>query len=208
MEPDLCCSIGTFHSSNCGPYSRYPQDKSIVKLSLCKKDITNHLRFLKLAVEGVGGLATKSPLDLVTEADLLCRRFGLFTTNSSLTVCPFHRYKLGINFRQVKQYTYPDHTGKGKTFRGISSTHSQHILEEYGVLIPVGTGVCYQCYLKLPKQDCIKEENLQSCSQVELSVAESAEENGQFTKLVNSKSSTIQLHYMYVLLNINAVGMS
>ncbi|CAC5397247.1 unnamed protein product [Mytilus coruscus] len=83
---------------------------------------------------------------------------------------------------QVKLCTYPDHTGKGKTFRGISTTHSQHILEEYGVLLPVGTGVCHQCYLKLPKQDCMNEENLQSFSQ-ELSVAESTEEDGQFYKL-------------------------
>ncbi|CAC5382469.1 unnamed protein product [Mytilus coruscus] len=71
---------------------------------------------------------------------------------------------------------------KRKTFRGVSSTHSQHILEEYGVLLPVGTGVCYQCYLKLPKQDCMNEENLQSFSQ-ELSVAEFAEDEGQFYKL-------------------------
>ncbi|CAC5388049.1 unnamed protein product [Mytilus coruscus] len=155
-EPDLRCSIGTFHSSDCGPYSRYPQEKTIVKLFSCRKDITNHLRALKLAVGGVGGLAIKSPVDIGSEADLLCRRVGLFTTNSSLTVCPFHRYKLGIDFRQIKQCTYPDHTGKGKTFRGVSSIHSQHILEEYGVLLPVGT---------------------------ELSVAEFAEDQGQFYKL-------------------------
>ena len=116
----------------------------MVKLNSCQKDIKPHLRALKLSVGGAcGSLNPNIPTltDIETEADLLCRRVGVFTTNLSLTVCPLHRYQLGVDFRQAKTCTHPQHSGKGKTFRGLSSFHSQRILEEYGVLLPVGNGM-------------------------------------------------------------------
>lgn len=50
-----------------------------------------------------GGLDTHNS-EITTEADLLCRSVALFTTNNSLTVCPFHRYTLGLDYRQGKTY--------------------------------------------------------------------------------------------------------
>jgi hypothetical protein len=76
---------------------------------------------------------------------------GLFTTNLSLTVyvtvCTLHRYKLGVDFRQSKSCTHLQHTGKLKTFRGLSSVHSQIILEDYGVLLPVEMVLLYTLVL-------------------------------------------------------------
>ena len=143
MELSLRCSLGNFDSSDCGLYNRYPQER-VVKLNSCQKDIKPHLRALKLSVGGeCGSLNPNIPTftDIETEADLLCRRVGVFTTNLSLTVCPLYRYQLGVDFRQAKTCTHPQHSGKGKTFRGLSSFHSQRILEEYGVLLPVGNGM-------------------------------------------------------------------
>ena len=54
-----------------------------------------------------------------------------------VTVYTLHRYKLGVDFRQSKSCTHLQHTGKLKTFRGLSSFHSQIILEDYGSLLPV-----------------------------------------------------------------------
>ncbi|XP_071150629.1 uncharacterized protein [Mytilus edulis] len=154
MEPNLRCSLGSLHqsSSSCGLHPRHPKDTTTVKLSSCNKDIKTHLQNLKLAVGGrCGGLDTHNS-EITTEADLLCRSVALFTTNTSLTVCPFYRYTLGLDYRQGKTCLHPDHEGKGKTFRGLSSFQSQRILEEYSLFIPVGSGICYQCHLKLPKQ--------------------------------------------------------
>ncbi|CAG2189331.1 unnamed protein product [Mytilus edulis] len=142
MEPNLRCSLGSLHqsSSSCGLHPRHPKDTTTVKLSSCNKDIKTHLQNLKLAVGGrCGGLDTHNS-EITTEADLLCRSVALFTTNTSLTVCPFHRYTLGLDYRQGKTCLHPDHEGKGKTFRGLSSFQSQRILEEYSLFIPVGSG--------------------------------------------------------------------
>jgi len=68
--------------------------------------------------------------DVNDEADLMRRRVRLFSTNYDLTVCPYHRFKLGIDFWQGKNFKHPKHTGNGKVFRGISSYQSQRILEK------------------------------------------------------------------------------
>ena len=86
---------------------------------------------------------------LISTRLVVSYRVRLFTTNLSLTVliyvtvCTFHGYKLGVEFRQSKSCTHLQHTGKLKTFRGLSSFHSQIILEDYGILLPVEM-VCLQ----------------------------------------------------------------
>ena len=62
-------------------------------------DVSFHLKALKCSV-GCDLYGFKS--SAVSEGDLIYRRVGLFTTNHSMTVCPHHRFRLGIGFRQGK----------------------------------------------------------------------------------------------------------
>ena len=137
------CSFSNFSDEKCNTCVRFPQETDIIKLSNCKKDIVGHLRMLKLSVgSDHKGFKTANSADNITsEADLICRRVGLFTTNLSMTVCPYHRFRLGVGFRQGKTCVHPQHTGTGKTFRGISSILSLAVLERHGVLVPVGSGM-------------------------------------------------------------------
>ena len=129
---DIRCSFSCYHSEPCGYYLRYPNDRLSVKLKDCDRDIINHLKYLKLFN------ATQD--DITCEADLICRRAGLFSTNHSLSVCPLHRAKLGVDFKQGKSCSHPTHTGKGKSFRPVNSFQSKQILEDHGILVPVGSG--------------------------------------------------------------------
>ncbi|XP_052065790.1 uncharacterized protein LOC127705501 [Mytilus californianus] len=144
------CSFAVYNSELCGIYSIFPLENQPVKLVDCNRDIFNHLRTLNLSV-GSTERGFKVHHDIMCEADLLCRRVGLFNTNYSLSVCPLHRAKLGIAFKQTKVCTHPLHNGKGRTFRGVNSQQSRKILEDHGVLLPVGSGICYQCYTKITK---------------------------------------------------------
>lgn len=139
------CSLSKFRVLNgtCGTYSRFPQEQELVRLSSCERDIKSHLRTIKVSVggDGPGFMLDSTNVNFIeSEADLLCRRVGIFNTNHNLTVCPYHRYKLGIEFHQTKACQYPGHTGKGKTFRGLSVGQSKRLLEDQGVFLPVGSG--------------------------------------------------------------------
>jgi hypothetical protein len=143
------CSFSIFDSEQCTTSPRYPNDFHVKKISFCNGDISNHLRSLKLGVGCNTGNGFKAKQQgITTEADLLSRRIGMFYTNTSMTVCPHHRYRLGVGFRQGKTCVHPEHSGKGRVFRGISCSQSQQILEEQGVLVPVGSGMTIS-YLKL-----------------------------------------------------------
>lgn len=116
--------------------------KIVVKLSPCQKDIKNHLRSLKLAVGGeCGGLISNIPNNIETEADL-CRRVGFFLQRCCLLLYALYIVtRLGVHYRQGKTCSHPQHTWKGKTFRGRYSFHIQRILENYDDLLPVGNNM-------------------------------------------------------------------
>ena len=86
------CAISCYQTVPCGLYQRYPHNKEKVKLRDCRREIKPHLKLLQL-LNSFGNT-------LQTEADLICQRVGLFITNPSLYVCPFHRAKLGIYFKR------------------------------------------------------------------------------------------------------------
>ena len=139
---DIWCSFSTYSSDlPCKHTYGRCQSVGLMTLNECNRSVKDHLRSLKLAVGGykTTGFAF-STHDIYTEADLICRRTGLFTTNKSLSVCPAHRSKLEIDFRQRKKCCFPVHERKGKAFMVISSNQSEHILGTYGTLVPVGSG--------------------------------------------------------------------
>lgn len=140
------CSLSNFHSDICNFYTRYKNEKGLITLKECRKDIYNHMKSVKISVGGNRGLNAGKIADVNDEADLICRRVGLFSTNYDLTVCPYHRFKLGIDFWQGKNCKHPKHTGNGKVFRGISSYQSQRILEKFAVLVPIGSGMNFLSY--------------------------------------------------------------
>ena len=140
QDNQIRCSFSIYSSDSCGLYQRFPNEEHCVRLYDCKKDILPHKRLLNLSVGSKERGFKIGNDDVMCEADLLCRRVGLFDTNLFLTVCPLHRAKLGIAFKQGKLCLHPQHTGKGKTFRGVSSQQSRHILQDHGVLVPIGSG--------------------------------------------------------------------
>ena len=113
---DIRCSFSCYNSEPCRHYLRYPNNRLNVKLKDCNREIVSHLKYLKLI--------TAAQNDISCEADLICRCVGLFTTNYSLSVCPLHRAKLGVDYKQRKSCSHPTHIGKGETFRYVDCLQS------------------------------------------------------------------------------------
>ena len=122
MELSLRCSLGNFHSSDCGLYNRYPQDR-VVKLNSCQKDIKPHLRALKLSVGGECGSLNPN-IPTLTDIETYCLPFtsvstrGRFSTNKDLHASSTFREREDIQ----------------RTFFFSQS-------ENFGVLLPVGNGM-------------------------------------------------------------------
>ena len=85
-------------------------------------------------------LVTAAQNNISCEADLICRRVVLFTTNYSLSVCPLNRAKLGVDYKQRNSCFHTTHIGKGETFKSVDCLQSKQILEDHGVLVPFGSG--------------------------------------------------------------------
>lgn len=132
----LSCNIGTFTKTECGSSTHYPNDQSLVCLSQCDRDILGHLSSLKL-----GSGQNQADVDVPSEGHLIARRAGLFNYNSSLSVCPRHRYNLGIYWRAKKTCQYPSHTGKARPCRSVTSVMSMAIWNKQTCLVPVGSGM-------------------------------------------------------------------
>lgn len=73
---------------------------------------------------------------------LILYRIGLFDDSlcRDITLCPYHRYKQGIYFKQ-NQNTCSNlsHSGNRKAYRGITVSESIDVLESFSVLLPVVT---------------------------------------------------------------------
>ncbi|CAG2218847.1 unnamed protein product [Mytilus edulis] len=65
-----------------------------------------------------------------------------------MTVCPYHRYSLGINWKASKKCTFPLHVGKQQPQKGVTPLMSKTILNKFGCLQPVGSGICNGCKKK------------------------------------------------------------
>lgn len=84
----LCCSFGQLDNISCGPNVKAGFNK-IIPLSSCTNSIQSHCRNYHINYN-----------DINKEEDLLRYRGGLFNTpTAQCTICPNHRYKLGLGWK-------------------------------------------------------------------------------------------------------------
>lgn len=103
----------------CGVYPSYPRESNTVHLRQCTKNIRSHLQKWKVAAH-----------DVNVEWKLILLRCGLFDVdayNSDKTICPAHRYKLGLSWTSTRKCCHPLHEGKGKPCRGANKTTSREV---------------------------------------------------------------------------------
>ncbi|CAG2204934.1 unnamed protein product [Mytilus edulis] len=134
------CNVGIFVKTQCGTSSHYQNELSLVKLFDCNRDISGHLHSLRLPT---GQNQTKC--DTQTEGQLISRRAGVFDYNRNLSICPKHRYDLGIYWRPRTTCQFPGHIGKGKPVRTVTSPMSYGIWCTQTQLVHAGSGICRKC---------------------------------------------------------------
>ncbi|XP_064637531.1 uncharacterized protein LOC135493845 [Lineus longissimus] len=126
----------------CGLMRKYPSDVCVVLLQQCKKNIQAHLKRQDVPLLHAG---------VQTECELIATRCGYFDLSDPelkmKTICPIHRYRLGLSWESPRKYQHPLHptSSKRKTFRGISATTSKQVQERWNVFMPIGTGICRGC---------------------------------------------------------------
>ncbi|XP_062594960.1 uncharacterized protein LOC134256323 [Saccostrea cucullata] len=140
-EDGLKCSVGHYAGSSCGLYKPYPKETDLKILGDCQRDISLHLHAIKLS----GGHQTAVTAAADSEGSLIALRIGLFRCDPSMTVCPFHRYGLGIHWKPPRKCTYPSHEGTQKPQKAVNAEMSRNILKCLGVLLVIGSGICKGC---------------------------------------------------------------
>ena len=143
---EVSCSFKSLVGGICGFDTRdRGHGDRVVPLLSCTKDISNHL--LSWSFSG-----PKNEIDLV-----LCRA-GIFKEPDSIntmTICPFHRGKLGIGWKRgASRCRIPAEISKHGTSknkktswpigdRGLSKDDSQLILRQTGIFVQAGSGRYY-----------------------------------------------------------------
>ena len=117
------CSAGVFCKGLCDFSKLYPLEREKVKLFDCNKPITSHLKRVGLKC----GVRKDFSAEISSEGHLICLRMGHFVFNGNLTVCPSHREKLGIHWRQPLTCQHPDHSGKMKPFSSVNIAMSESL---------------------------------------------------------------------------------
>ena len=138
---ELDCSFRKLVGGNCGKNSRNPNETNVVSLLSCKKDISCHKRCF-----GIN--------DIDSEVELILARASIFSLPSDVgdrTVCPFHRYSLGIGWRRgshrcrvpsgLSKHVQEGKSRKAETHRGISKALSRTILRRTGIFVATGSGM-------------------------------------------------------------------
>ena len=140
------CSFRAIVGGSCSQLRRKDTKSSgessriIIPLLSCEKDISNHKSLFSF----------NEPVD---EVDLIFSRAAIFSRPKDIkswTVCSHHRHTLGLgwtrgaNTRCRVPVELSNH-GKSrskwpKSERGIGKYHSQIILKNTGIFIPVGSG--------------------------------------------------------------------
>ena len=141
MAASLTCSFSKHSSIPCGNSKHYRNIKEYVPLRSCRRDITSHLQRLKTSQANIKG-----------EWQLILLRAGLFDEDGeTLTICPLHRDIFGTiwnSSRPVAKCHHPLHgRRRAKPERGISLEISKEIQVYWGVLVPIGSGICELCGL-------------------------------------------------------------
>jgi hypothetical protein len=138
---EVCCSFKSIVGGICGSDSRdRKHEVRVVPLTSCRKDIANHLALFSFS-------GPMNEIDLI-----LCRAaiFNIPDTLNEMTICPFHRGKLGLGWTsgstRCRIPAELSNHGKGskkvwpKGDRGLGKQGSEVVLEKTGVFIPAGSG--------------------------------------------------------------------
>ena len=85
----LKCSIGKVVGTDCGLSARFPVMKEMIPIPSCSRDVTMHLKSVKVSSSSV-----------VSEGELILLRAGIFDDDGKgMTVCPKHRECPGVYWR-------------------------------------------------------------------------------------------------------------
>lgn len=135
MESSLVCSFSSFlpDKSKCTTSPYFPNENSLVYVKNCRRNIKNHLKSCNIG-------------DIASEGHLICYRAGVFSLFGDYTICPFHRYSLGIRWKKKSSCSHPSHstTAKAEVGRSITLSMSRHLHTVYGYIVPIGSGI-YIC---------------------------------------------------------------
>ena len=82
----LKCSIGKVVGTDCGLSARFPVMKEMIPIPSCSRDVTMHLKSVKVSSSSVA-----------SEGELILLRAGIFDDDGKgMTVCPKHRNVLAF----------------------------------------------------------------------------------------------------------------
>ena len=129
------CSIGKVVGTDCGLSARFPVMKEMIPIPSCSRDVTMHLKSVKVSSSSV-----------VSEGELILLRAGIFDDDGKgMTVCPKHRECLGVYWRPSRLCKYPFHRDgasrtKAKCDRGVSKKLSIEVKRKWNSLLPIGSG--------------------------------------------------------------------
>ena len=133
---ELDSSFRKLVGGNCGLNSRNPNETNVVSLLSCKKDISGHKRCF-----GIN--------DIDSEVELILARASIFSLPSDVgdrTVCPSHRYSLGIGWRRgshrcripsgLSKHVQEGKSRKAETHRGLAKRFQELSFAELEYLLP------------------------------------------------------------------------
>ena len=113
-------------------FTAFPGVEEFFPLVSFLKGVKSHLKQIKVSQNCVR-----------TEKELILARAGKFCEDGmDRTICPRHRAELGLLWRPGRKCLHPLHgtRQKGKPDRGANLGMSKEIMQNWDVLIPVGTG--------------------------------------------------------------------
>ena len=119
--------------------------ENVVLVDQCDHDVTPYLQRIQLHTKN-------KELNEISEKDLILNRGISFLdganpiSRANITVCPYHRFKLGIGYRVMsKKCSHPNHEGKQKGDRRINKCMSENIRFAYRAAVPIGHMICRSC---------------------------------------------------------------
>ena len=143
---DVCCSFKSIAGGNCGFDKRSRKQETVtIPLLACSKRIDGHST-------SFGFSGPKNEVDLIlSRATIFSPPLNIY----SMTMCPWHRAKLGLGWTRGSSTTcrvpseISNHSRSDKTWpkcdRGIGKRDSQIILKRTGVYLQVGSGKLTPC---------------------------------------------------------------
>lgn len=117
--------------------------------------------------------------NIKSESELLKIRGGFFSEDDEiLTICPKHRYVLGVGWRSSRMCSLGwtcNHQSKSNSKGTITKEQSFFLKKYYDCLIRIGSGVCSNCRKHLVKRMESDKENTQGENEVDTYPVGSAE---------------------------------